>query len=109
MTGDISVVAYNGCGISDTVSKTITVTTYLSTNNNIADNLIVYPNPATNYFVVNVGDNSILKIIDNSGKIVKKINLTIGKNTVDTQGLASGIYQIRIEGNKFLQCKLIIK
>ena len=109
LSGDIRVVAYNGCGISDTISKTITVVTHLSTKNNIKSDLSIYPNPASNYFIVNVTNNSILKVIDNSGRIVKQINLYIGKNTVSTYGLASGLYQIKIEGKQTIYCKLIVK
>ena len=109
VSGDISVVAYNGCGITDTVIKTITVTTHLSENNNISDDLIVYPNPATNYFVVDVEENCSLSIIDNSGKIVKKTKLSAGKNTIYTQDLTQGIYQIKIEGKPTIDCKLIVK
>jgi Secretion system C-terminal sorting domain len=59
------------------------------------NNLIIYPNPATNEF--NIATEKIInkiQIIDNCGRIVKTINPTINQTTINVSGLTKGVYSV---------------
>lgn len=59
------------------------------------NNLIIYPNPATNEF--NIATEKIInkiQIIDTCGRIVKTINPTINQTTINVSGLTSGVYSV---------------
>ena len=52
----------------------------------------VYPNPATGEVVIENALNSELEVIDMSGRRIKKMSISMGKQVVSTDGLAPGIY-----------------
>ncbi|MCH8904076.1 MAG: S8 family serine peptidase [Bacteroidetes bacterium] len=90
----VTLIATNGCG-SDTVEQTITVT-------GIEDiipeaSIIVYPNPSSGSFVVNIQhavDNlNALSITDLSGKIV----FVSGSADLEALATAHGAYKIQID------------
>ena len=79
----------------------------------IKENICVFPNPATNYIVINrsnfSAENIQLKITDISGKEVLYIP-KIMKKVVNISHLASGLYFITIkDGTKATSKKLIIQ
>lgn len=62
----------------------------------------IYPNPTSDFiFIENAKTNSLVKIIDVSGKIVLEKKLS--GNSIDVKSLSKGIYFIEIEGNKPLK------
>ena len=76
--------------------------TNLSVQNLQNSNLKIYPNPVSDViFIENVRTNSLVKIIDVSGKIVLEKKLS--GNSIDVKSLSKGIYFIEIEGNKPLK------
>ncbi|MBR9915958.1 MAG: T9SS type A sorting domain-containing protein, partial [Algicola sp.] len=62
--------------------------------------LSVYPNPTNGVFAIEIGEsiaNDInLKVISITGKLVKEVTLGTGVNTVDINGLASGLYILNL-------------
>ena len=59
------------------------------------NNLIIYPNPATNEF--NIATEKIInkiQIIDNCGRIVKTVIPTINQATINVSGLTTGVYSV---------------
>lgn len=58
----------------------------------------VYPNPANNYIYFNTNaENNIIKIYDNTGKIVKTINSYQNKHRINISDLTNGIYFCKIK------------
>jgi hypothetical protein len=89
----------------------------ITNNTSEKTDIKVFPNPTSNE--VNIvcwsayEENTTVKIIDISGRIVKTeiVNLVPGKNTKTLQvsSLAAGVYTIVMDGNKKMNAKLIIK
>ena len=74
----------------------------LATQDILKNKLKIYPNPTSDFiFIENVRTNSLVKIIDVSGKIVLEKKLS--GNSIDVKSLSKGIYFIEIEGNKPLK------
>lgn len=68
----------------------------------------VYPNPATDYIVVeNLKTNSNIELIDSSGKLVKTISNKSSNQEIDVKNLIPGIYYLKADG-KLIQ-KIIKK
>ena len=87
-------------------------------NNNITNNLLLYPNPASNLISVSLDinrkDNLSLTVFDLKGRSVVSIPTVAfqrGRNTVpvETSELENGIYILEIEGEELLlQQKFIV-
>lgn len=72
--------------------------------------LSVYPNPAHQYVVLQSTDEEIYKydIIDATGKLVQKGEFN-GKETINLQSLATGIYAVRVyEGDTMIKTTNLI-
>ena len=61
--------------------------------------LSVYPNPATNYVVLQTGSlNGLYEVTDISGKKICSGQIETVKTTVPTLGWASGTYLVKVAG-----------
>ena len=84
--------------------------------NKIADNAIkIYPNPATSEFTIsqNLSSEGTVQLFDLSGKKIKELfkgNFGTNENiTVKTDGIAAGVYLVKIKnGYKSATKKLVI-
>ncbi|NDP21547.1 MAG: T9SS type A sorting domain-containing protein [Paludibacter sp.] len=92
------------------VNKTLTVNK--NTLNGLSvlatDNLIIFPNPTTNYLNVQLPENEKMlscQIIDMQGKIIRSF-FEITKNNIDLTGIRAGVYLIQIN-SKYKQ--IVIK
>ena len=70
----------------------------------------MYPNPVTDYFVIETGqlkDQLNIEIFDMNGKLVYKVYPTNNLNNqkIDVSSFSSGMYQLKIGSNQ--QYKLI--
>ena len=123
LTGDVQLKIWNGSqwdetntlpgvgsndGISPWVSGPLSVLDY----NNNNDNIILYPNPTNNFITIqnkkNLTENFEYKIVDFTGRIVKRGNSKFNEQ-INIESLTSGNYIIQIEtenGEKFTE-KLI--
>lgn len=75
----------------------------LSVESELADNLKLYPNPASgqiNVELSSLSENSSLDIFDISGKIVYTQSLIQLENAIDISGLDKGVYFITIQTGK---------
>lgn len=61
--------------------------------------LKVYPNPFSNYFIIETENNGNVVIYNLSGKAMFNIHLQTGNNRIDASGLPSGIYLLKQETN----------
>lgn len=75
----------------------------------ITENLEVFPNPASDYLIINhtesVNSNDVGYVYDMFGRKVLEFNLHQGENSLSIAGLATGVYSIRINNkiNKFIK------
>lgn len=65
-------------------------------------NVAVYPNPATDYIMVNAQSFTTVEIFDMTGRCV----LTSVENKIDVRSLETGVYFVRVNGNT---TKLVVK
>lgn len=70
----------------------------------------VYPNPASEFVNISVSDDQIkkLSIISNDGKIISETTPLSNATSLDVNGLNSGAYIIRIEGNRGVYTKSLM-
>ena len=78
---------------------------------NSSDELLVFPNPSSDYFILNYDtpqNITSIRLIDINGKIIKAFNAS--KN-IDVTDVNSGIYllQVEINHNKTINKKVSIK
>ncbi len=66
-----------------------------ATPDKTADNLAVYPNPFTDYVIVNSDTNSIVHIYNATGKVVLQSIVEPGENRINTSSLQRGIYILK--------------
>lgn len=78
------------------------VTVYNSVDENEVANVTVYPNPATDYIMVNAQAPVFVEIFDMTGRQV----LTSYEAVVDVRSLETGVYFVRVNGNT---TKLVVK
>jgi len=70
----------------------------------------VYPNPVENQMTVNIrkgiGENSIINILDITGRVLNTLTVTDQKTTVDVSDLQPGTYMLQyVDGNRREQVK----
>lgn len=78
------------------------VTAYNDVEEVEALNLTVYPNPATDYIMVNAKNAGSVEIFDMTGRCV----LTSVETKIDVRSLETGVYFVRVNGNT---TKLVVK
>ncbi len=78
------------------------VTAYNDVEEVEAMNMTVYPNPATDYIMVNAQSFTTVEIFDMTGLCV----LTSVENKIDVRSLETGVYFVRVNGNT---TKLVVK
>ncbi len=71
----------------------------------------VFPNPASDYIMVNTNiENGFLILTDIAGRIVKEVNNVNSNDRIDLSALGTGVYMVKIGNEKsFSTKKLIVK
>lgn len=79
-------------------------------NDQLASTVSVYPNPASNYVMVNVPESSQISLVDMNGRQIYTKSNSGQKESLDVSALESGIYFIQIlhEGNSATK-RLLVK
>lgn len=70
-----------------------------------------YPNPSHSYIFVYIPgniNNDVCEIFDNSGYLMKSVNVKNGENNIDINGLNSGSYYIRLK-NSGLKSRFVVQ
>ena len=57
--------------------------------------ILVYPNPFTDYIIVNTITDGIATIYNLSGNVILNTNLQSGNNRIETSALPKGIYVLK--------------
>jgi hypothetical protein len=79
-------------------------------NNDLAQGLYVYPNPAQDLLYVEVSTKSKYTVMDIYGKMVNTGSLGNGKNELQLRNYEAGIYFLRItNGSGFVTKKIVVK
>ena len=89
----------NSCSASSTISLIVSACTGINELAN-SNSLTIYPNPASDYFVVNCSmknPNLNLKLTDATGKLIIEKTILHQAEQVDINKLAKGIYFIEIQ------------
>lgn len=81
---------YDNLGLSSLTCDDVTVNMNITDNN--FDKINIYPNPASNFVVIDGISIENIKIFDNSGKLVG----VTSSNKIDLSNYANGIYIMQI-------------
>ncbi len=104
---------YSSCGNPDSWANLILSTsTSINENTKFINNLIVYPNIANEYIIVNCAQMKNLKfeIYNMTGKLEKYGNLNkINEHRIDISQLQKGVYLIKIFNSEFTNNQKFIK
>ncbi|MBL7911096.1 MAG: M4 family metallopeptidase [Bacteroidia bacterium] len=109
-----SVYAYtdnNGCSATDSVNVIVSICTDIKTVVN-STSFSLYPNPASDYFIVNSTNNAGLTLIvtDAAGRLIMKKELKSASEKINISQFAKGIYFIEVkEGSKAVYRTKIVK
>ncbi len=81
----------------------------LGTNDNVFNNLVIYPNPASSILNIDNAENSTIEVYDLLGRVIlSRTNISL-KEQLNVSTLNSGTYLIRISNdNKVITDKFII-
>ena len=71
--------------------------------------MLVYPNPCNNYLNIEISYQSELEILSLQGQILHQERLQIGVHKVDIQGLAKGVYLLKLITNSGIYIRRIVK
>ncbi len=73
-------------------------------------NIVIYPNPASDFIKIKTQQGGDLKISDITGRVVKKQKINADEEIIDIQNLNMGLYIINIyNGTEIYTEKIIIK
>lgn len=82
---------------------------FVPTNNRTMtnNNLVVYPNPVSDFLIVNANRNTKYEIVDMQGKVVK--TATYNGSFISINDLESGIYVLRVKDLNNYKSKTFVK
>jgi len=118
VTGTYSCIVSNNFGCSDTTNNfVVTSLMGIGENANLADQLEVFPNPATDRISISFGSHSDcmadIRIMNNMGSVVKsqRVSCTGGGNTfeISVADLAAGMYYLEFKTESGFAAKRFIK
>ncbi|MEJ5268488.1 MAG: T9SS type A sorting domain-containing protein [Bacteroidales bacterium] len=89
----VTVTASNGCEVSDEV--TITVIPGIYVEENLTDKVVLYPNPANDYLIIEGIEFNFAEIFDLTGRKL----LVTKQNNINVSFLSSGQYFINLHTN----------
>jgi hypothetical protein len=88
----------NGIVNSDCFN-TISITTGID-KNLIEKNMLIFPNPSTNNLTIETPQKATIEIINIQGQIIKTLQTTEDKTSVDISALAGGVYILKLTGEE---------
>ncbi|WP_392437523.1 T9SS type A sorting domain-containing protein [Cruoricaptor ignavus] len=62
------------------------------------NSVAVYPNPAADFVVVSTLEGGVATLYSPEGKLLRKDNISAGKNTLDVSALPKGTYILNVNG-----------
>lgn len=93
-----------------TITGTTTYTTHVTAIEPLDHKWEVYPNPTTDFVLVDITDLTVqLGIYDLSGRLLKKQQASIGVNKIDLSDLPKGTFIIQLQSAKEIEIIKLIK
>ncbi len=111
----VKLIVSDNCGHTDTTANTITLhKVTIATSVAFVNELdaLIYPNPATDAFVVQMPalpDNSVLGMYDVCGKLVFSEGLVAGNNSIAIKNLPAGVYCLLINTGQHIITRKLVK
>jgi hypothetical protein len=88
---------------------TLTGTDEKKNTMSINPQLIIYPNPSTSFIVIENYDKGIMSIFNTEGLKVLEMKICETNTTIDVSGLNSGVYIIKVVGEKEFRVGKFVK
>ncbi|MBO9204365.1 MULTISPECIES: DUF4979 domain-containing protein [Niastella] len=89
-----------------------TPTAVIDNLNTAADKIVLYPNPATDHFNIQVGTvapDAVVRIYSLRGELLLTQRITAATQSISLQSLTTGIYQVEVRNGKTVTTKQVIK
>lgn len=101
----------SGCSNTASITLVVSPCTGIKGVDSKISGLLVYPNPSTGEFTVelNNGSNKTIEVTDLSGKVVLTQNSSKDKVSVNISHLANGIYYVKIQSNNAVEIIEVLK
>jgi hypothetical protein len=95
--------------INATVSTTVRLNqTYVPDGTAFSNEVILYPNPASDYFMLKGASNSLLTLFNASGKALMRVDHVQEEKPMDISVYPEGVYLVKLEeGNSIQWIKLV--
>jgi len=84
-------------------------TNTLSVLNNTLEKALMYPNPVNDVYHIETDEELLLEIFDIHGKLIKKMKIYPGRNSVNTHTISSGYYFFKLNNGKKQISKKVLK
>lgn len=114
-TYSITCVVSNSCDEWDTTTVVVNVVRDCPADPNSSEEVqtidfSVYPNPAQNYFKVEVPNYStaVIEVANIAGQLVSQSNLNNGSKLINTSNWPAGIYFVNVSSNRVKSTKMVI-
>jgi polyhydroxybutyrate depolymerase len=69
----------------------------INEQNNISENMQIYPNPATYNITVETPQKSVIKVFDIQGQLINGFEANSNKTDIDVSNLLSGVYVVKVK------------
>lgn len=69
----------------------------LSSVNRLSDQILIYPNPANDFIIINSLADTNGKMVDMMGQTIKEVRITPGETRIDLLGISKGMYFLILE------------
>ncbi|HQI45653.1 MAG TPA: M14 family zinc carboxypeptidase [Bacteroidales bacterium] len=114
---NVQLTTTNGCGLSNTVTKEINITSVGFNEINKTAIVRIYPNPLSTELFVNIFSNNKtdaqIRVMDILGNTIKQFskNLIEGENVleIDLSNVSTGIYFLKVETSSYQYFNKVIK
>jgi hypothetical protein len=101
----------NSCSASVVITQSVSACTGL--NNNVASTIgtVVYPNPNTGLFIIELNNGSVktIEVMDLTGRVVLLNTSSNDKMDFNISNLSNGIYYVRVQSNNAVEVIKIVK
>jgi hypothetical protein len=101
----------NSCSASVVITQSVSACTGL--NNNVASTIgtVVYPNPNTGLFIIELNNGSVktIEVMDLTGRIVLTNTSSNDKMDFNINSLSNGVYFVKVQSNNSVEVIKIVK
>ena len=89
-------------------SVTIEVVAFIGVEENILNNVSIYPNPAEDFIMINSENVEFAEVIDIYGRVITASEIN-GETRIDMSDFANGIYYVRLHSNGETAVQKVVK